>query len=99
MALSRHQVYDLIDGERKYQDKEYSPDEYLSSGVTRGQRDLDVTGHIVMLDLYVNKAKEAWNKKGDNRPALKQIAKIAAIATRALERAGGSEALLAEGLR
>lgn len=97
--LNRDQVFNLINTERSFQDGVYNPDELLTSGATRKQRDLDVTSHLVLLDLYLNKAKVDWNVKGDNRPALKQIAKIGAIAVRALERAGGSEALLTEGLR
>lgn len=97
--MDRAQVYSLIDAERAYQDRTYDPNEVLSSGQTRGTRDLDVTAHMVLLNLYISKAQEAWNVKGDNRPALKQIAKIAAIAVRALERAGGADVLLTEGLR
>ncbi len=97
--LTINDVFELIVQERGYQDGFYIPGEKLSSGVTRRERDLDVTSHLVLLDLYINKAKVDWNVKGDNKPALKQIAKIAAIAVRALERAGGSEALLTEGLR
>lgn len=97
--LQREAIYSLIDTERNYQDQNYNPDEVLTSGATRRERDLDVTSHLVMLDLYLNKAKNDWNKKGDNGPALKQVAKIAAIAVRALERAGGSEVLVTEGLR
>lgn len=97
--MNRTQAYQVIDDERTYQDKAYDPDELLTSGSTRAQRDNDVTSHLVLLDLYLQKAKEAWNVKGDNRPALKQIAKVAAIAVRAMERAGGADALLTEGLR
>ncbi len=98
--MQRQDVYRVIDRERAYQDATYSPNEILSGGLgpTRGQRDADVTAHLVMLDIYLSKAKEAWNVKGDNRPALKQIAKIAAIAVRALEQAIGAESTL-EGLR
>jgi hypothetical protein len=92
-------AFTLIETERQYQDRNYNPAETLTSGQTRLERDRDVTSHLVLLDLYVTKAKEAWNVKGDNKPALKQIAKVAAIAIRALERAGGSDALLTEGLR
>lgn len=99
MGISREAVYKIIDTERDFQDKTYDPNQTLTSGATRGQRDLDVTSHLVLLDVYVNKAKEAWLAKGDNRPSLKQIAKVAAIAVRALERAGGAEALVTEGLR
>jgi len=97
--VNREQVYQIIETERAFQDKTYSPEEVLSSGQKRGARDLDVTAHMVLLDLYLTKAKEAWNVKGDNFPALRQIAKIAAIAVRAIEQAGGSDKLLTEGLR
>lgn len=99
MALNREQVIGIIETERQYQDANYDANALLSSGVTRGQRDLDVTSHLTLLDIYVDKAKKAWLAKGDNKPSLKQIAKVAAIAVRALERAGGSDALLTEGLR
>lgn len=97
--MTRQQVFDIINTERSYQDSTYNPNETLSSGQTRATRDLDVTAHLTLLDQYIEKAKTAWLAKGDNRPALKQIAKIAAIAVRAIERAGGSDALLTEGLR
>lgn len=97
--MTREQAFEIITKERDYQDRTYNPNEVLSSGATRGQRDIDVTAHMVLLDLYIAKAKEAWNVKGDNLPALQQIAKIAAIATRAMERAGGADKLLTTGLR
>lgn len=99
MPLSRGQVFDIIETERSYQDANYNADEKLSSGSTRAQRDIDVTAHLVLLDQYVQKAKEAWLVKGDNVPSLQQIAKVAAIAIRAIERAGGSEVLITKGLR
>ena len=85
--MNREQVFQVIDDERIYQDRTYNPKALLTSGQTREVRDLDVTPHLVLLDLYVQKAKIAWNAKGDNVPALQEIAKIAAIAVRALERA------------
>jgi hypothetical protein len=97
--MTREQVYKIIDDERAYQDKTYDPAKVLQSGQTRQQRDLDVTAHLVLLDAYIEKAKAAWVLPGTNTPALKQIAKIAAIAVRALERAGGADVLLDEGLR
>ena len=98
--MKRSDIYQVIDKEREYQDGFYKPDEKLSNGLgpTRAERDRDVTPHLVLLDLYINKAKEDWNVKGDNRPALKQIAKIAAIAVRALERAAGGDCIM-QGLR
>lgn len=98
--LSREQVYGLIDTEREYQDGNYMPYQITSSGLTRRERDLEVAPGLTMLSAYVRKAEDARvNVKGDSTPSLQQIAKIAAIAVRILERAGGSEALLAKGLR
>jgi hypothetical protein len=98
--LTRQQVYCLIDMEREYQDYNYSPDTLTSSGLPRRERDLEVGPGLTMLSAYVRKAEDAWvNTKGNATPSLQQIAKLAAIAVRILERAGGSEALLAKGLR
>jgi hypothetical protein len=99
--MTREDVYGLIDKERQYQDSTYQPDKVLTSGATRSQRDLDVTSHLTLLDYYVRSAQDAWTtmKTGDDIRALQQIAKVAAIAVRALERAGGSQRLLTSGLR
>lgn len=97
--LSSTDAIDLIIDERMYQDSTFVADEVLSSGITREVRDRDVTPHLVLLDQYVEKAKAAWVPKGSNLAALQQIAKIAAIAMRALENCGGSEKLLEAGLR
>lgn len=99
--LSQTEALEIIIAERLYQDKTYNPDKVLSSGLTRQQRDLDVTSHLTMLDTYLRKAQDAWTTttNGESLPSLQQIAKIAAIALRALERAGGSEQLLVSGLR
>ena len=114
--LTKAQVSQIIETERKYQDETYNPNQLLISGQTRGERDLDVAPGLVLLDAYVRKAQDAWtnhkaaefdeqsgtfvNISADGSfKALQQIAKIAAIACRILERAGGSEALLNNGLR
>lgn len=98
--LSRGEVYNIINAERDYQDTTYNPDEVTSSGLTRRERDLEVAPGILMIDEYVDKARAAWvGTKGDSIPALQQVAKIAAIAVRILERAGESHRLLQTGLR
>ena len=98
--LTREEVFNLIDTERSYQDINYNPDEKVSSGLTRRERDKEVSSGILMLEAYVRKASDAWvNTKGSNLPALQQVAKIAAIAVRILERAGDSQTLLTSGLR
>lgn len=98
--LAREQVFEIINKERAYQDTTYQPDEMVSSGLTRRQRDAEVSPGILMLEAYARKASDAWvNTKGTNVPALQQVAKLAAIAVRVLERAGDSQALLEKGLR
>lgn len=99
--MKRDDVYFLINAERLYQDRTYDPNAVLNSGQTRAERDIDVTPGLVLLDSYVRKAQDAWTSKASqsNIPALQEIAKIAAIAVRILERAGGSEDLLVTGLR
>lgn len=99
--LTRDQVVKIINTERDYQDLNYTPEQILSSGQSRRRRDLDVTPGLVLLDSYVRKAQDAWvdQKTGGSTLALQQVAKIAAIAVRILEHAGGSEILLTSGLR
>lgn len=96
--LTRQEVFDLINKEREYQDGNYNPEAKVSNGLTRRQRDAEVS--ILMLEAYTRKASDAWvNTKDSNIPALQQVAKIAAIAVRILERAGDSQELLKTGLR
>lgn len=98
--MTREQVFEIITKERAFQDGSFGPEGVVSSGQTRVQRDTDVAPGILMLVAYADKATAAWvNTKGNNLPALQQVAKLAAIAVRILERAGGSEKLLESGLR
>ena len=105
MPLTREQAFDIIAKERDYQDKTFDPNQKLDSGNTRLQRDAEVLPHLVLLQSYVTEAMADWtfsHKRGyasGSLPALQQIAKIAAIAERALERVGFSEQLLSKGLR
>ena len=86
--LTREEVFIIIDREREYQDAKYSP---LSP-------ERSATDGLVLLEVYIREAFGRYASEKGNIPALKQIAKIAAIAVRALEESGGSETLL-EGLR
>jgi hypothetical protein len=52
-----------------------------------------------LLEGYVAKARAEWLTSQDETAIVKQIAKIAAIAVRGLERIDGSEVLLTEPLR
>lgn len=88
MPLTRSQVFDVINTEREYQEALWpTHDGHLNSEHS-----------LMVLDGYIAKAKAAWLNSKDETPVVQQIAKIAAIATRALERINGSEVVL-KGLR
>lgn len=99
--MERGHVYFLIDGERRYQDATYDPNEFVDDklNITVGDLDKDPGRGILLLDAYVRKAEFAWAEREGNIPALQYVAKIAAIAVRILERAEGSDKLLTTGLR
>ena len=102
MGMTREQVFGLVDAERLYQDRAFNPELETSCGQTRRQRDLNPAPGVLMLEEYIEKARQAWIKptlKADNIECLQNVAKVAAIAVRILERAGGSERLLRAGLR
>lgn len=88
MALNRQQVFDVINTERESQDKVWP----IHSGHNSSEHSL------VLLDGYIRKAKDTWLTAADETPVVQQIAKIVAIAVRALEYVDGSEAVL-KGLR
>lgn len=97
--LTRPEVFSIIDEEREFQDRNYDPDEVVSSGLTRRDRDKEVSVGIAMLTAYIARAQQTWiSVKGDNLPALQEVAKIASIAVRIMERAGESDRLK-KGLR
>ena len=115
MPLTQEQAIDIIKKEREYQDKTFDPNAVLPSGLTRAQRDSEINSHLDLILGYAQDAQNCWvfstkttnavegNREHDpekgNLAALQQIAKIAAIALRALERVGFSEQLLEKGLR
>lgn len=97
--MTREKAFEIVNLERAYQDGFVPEGETVGSGITRADRDKEVPPHILLLEAYAAKARDAWMIKGSNKQALQQIAKVAAIAVRALERVGNSEELLAGGLR
>jgi hypothetical protein len=87
--LNRTQIGKIIDTEREYQEKVWPSHD--------GHR---YSEHcILLLEGYVAKARAEWLTSQDETAIVKQIAKIAAIAVRGLERIDGSEVLLTEPLR
>ncbi len=77
MKMTRTQVYELIDGERDYQDN-------LPSSRTDGV-DRTVGDYITMLQYYNQKLIEAWTMNPGNEQALDVMRKVAGIAVHCME--------------
>jgi hypothetical protein len=75
---NRAVIYDVIDGERDYQDEQWSATD----------RDLTPGEFIILFEEYVAKARAAWVKKHGDRAAVDSFRKLAAIAVRAMEMHG-----------
>lgn len=75
--MERRKVYELIDGERSYQDT-------LPPSRTDGVPHT-VGDYLVMLDCYLRRAKDDWTNNAGNEQALDEIRKIAGIAVHCME--------------
>lgn len=80
--MERAKVYELIDGERDYQDKlgevrDWTPEERNPAQ--------SVGDFITLLATYVRRAQEAYADKPGNIPALDVVRKIAGIAVLCME--------------
>jgi hypothetical protein len=75
--MNRDDVYELIDGERDYQDS-------LPSTRTDG-REHTVGEYMIMLQYYMNKAVEVWTMTPSDVEALNNIRKIAGICVHCME--------------
>ncbi len=79
--MDRNKVYELINEERAYQ-------ENLESDRTDG-RIHSVGEELVLMEVYLRKAFDAWaNNPGDSH-SLKRILQVAAIAVRSMENHNG----------
>ena len=88
MALTREQVFQIIDRERNYQDNLWPPHD--------GHKNSEHC--LTSVQCYLRKAEDAWIASKSEVTTWQQLAKIAAIITRALEVGNESEELL-NGLR
>ena len=82
MKLTRKQVYDLIDGERDYQDKKWQGEEY---------RDHSIEEWLIYMEDYINEAKHYFAREPYEIRTPKGQAimrKIAAMAVCAMESNG-----------
>jgi hypothetical protein len=75
--MKRRKVYELIDGERKYQDS-------LPPSRTDGEQ-RSVGDYLTMLRSYMGKADAAWTDNPGDEQALDVVRKIASIAIRCME--------------
>lgn len=73
---ARSDVYWAIDGERDYQDSKWRrPDDKV----------MTVGEHLVLLEEYIQRARQAWTDNVGDAAALEVIRKVAAIAVRCME--------------
>jgi hypothetical protein len=74
--VSRRDVYDIIDGERDYQDKKWSGDIH------------SVGDWIVFMRTYLTQAETRFSKEVGDSGALDEIRKVAALAVACMEQNG-----------
>lgn len=75
--MDRKQVFELIDGEREYQD---------SLGLDRTDgRQHSVGEYLVMLEVYLRRAFDDWTNNSGDSAALDEIRKVAGIAVHCME--------------
>ena len=82
MKLTRQKVYEIIDGERAYQDslgaERREPREFTHT----------VGEFLTMLRVYARRADSAWTDNPGDTAALDVVRKIAGIAVRCMEEHG-----------
>lgn len=78
--MNQTEVFKIVDGERTYQ-------ESLGSDRTDG-RNRTVGDELVLMDVYLRRAFDAWADYAGDTAALEQIRKVAAIAVRCMENHG-----------
>jgi hypothetical protein len=78
--MRRSEVYKLIDGERDYQDAKW--------GIL-DERPLSVGDWLLILELELNEAKQAWCKNTKGKHSVyNELRQIATVAVAALEQYG-----------
>lgn len=78
--LTRDQVFQLINGERSYQNEQ--AEQWNHQGAP------SIEAELLMLEHYISDARQAWVQTSHSRGTLDNIRKIAGIAVRALEHHG-----------
>ncbi len=75
---TRDAVYDVVDGERDYQDGEWSA----------AERSLTPGEYLILFEEYVAKARAVWVKEHGDVALINNFRKLAGIAVRAMEQHG-----------
>jgi len=78
----RSKVYEVIDGERSYQEN------LPSNRSEDAKRTRMVSEYLTMLDHYVRHAQDAWTLRAGIEVPLQDMRKIAALAVRCMEEWG-----------
>ncbi len=77
--MTREKVYQAIDTERDHQDRKWG---------TIDKHPHEVGAWLLLLRVHIADAEREWANKADDRPALHEIRKIAAIAVACSEQHG-----------
>jgi hypothetical protein len=78
--MERSKVYEIIDGERDYQDS--------LVGNKYEEVAHPVAAEILMMEEYVSRARQAWTKNKGDEAALAMVRKATALGVRCMEHHG-----------
>ena len=82
--MERSKVYELIDGEREYQDSKWPQDVWsnVSNPLTVGE-------FVLLMEHYLTQAREIWiQEKKPNQMTTDLVRKVAGIAVNCMEQHG-----------
>jgi hypothetical protein len=78
--MDRKDIFEVINRERDYEDGLWPRDDHEAVGQYKW-----VAPHMLLLEEYVGGMRTKWKNSRDELDCVREIAKIAAIAVRALE--------------
>ena len=80
--MDRQKVYEVIDGEREYQDKKWTPDKHGNH---------EVESFILYMEHYLMKAREAISTQNGVLGGLEQLRKVVGTGVACFEKHGVPE--------
>lgn len=83
--IDRRDVYDVVDGERDYQDRKW--------GASRGH---EVGAWIAIMETLLDDARRAWSENSGDWPALDEMRKVVAVGVACMEQHGTVRRRLAD---